>query len=421
MTKVIKYTDGQEKGSTIFGQFYMSAHENVLVLKGFSGTGKSTLVQRLLLELPKLNNMLDVLMPGYVPYTPKLTATTNQAAEALAASTGFGEEVTTIHKFLGLRLETICYRTQKKELRPTLKEKKERFLIFIDECSYIDQKLMKLILSETADCKIVFIGDHAQLKPVGSSYMPAFEMNRNEINLTQMVRFDDGPIYNMVSALRKTVLEGIWPNFSDFLHQGVIEKVDRPTFMKLAEQAFVPDSGFGRTKMLAYANDQCIQYNAHLSRVFSGTPDPQEGQIMVNNEECNNGSARIPNNAEVQLASVRPATDYGYPGWYVRVANKSGEFFMPQNFRDTKKKAHAQAVADDDFAMMQTVVDAWIDLRPAYSCTVNKSQGSTYDTSFIDLGNILRFARGGDALARALYVGCSRARSRMFFTGDVEG
>lgn len=421
MTQTIKYTDGQEKGAVIFGQFYMSAYENVLVLKGFSGTGKSTLVQRLITELPKLNAMLETLMPDYRPYEPKLTATTNQAAEALAASTGFGEEVTTIHKFLGLRLETTCYIKQSKELRPTLKERRERFLIFIDECSYIDQKLMKLILSETVDCKIIFIGDHAQLKPVGSSYMPAFEMNRNEINLTQMVRFDDGPIYNMVSALRKTVLEGVWPNFSDFLSPGVIEKVDRPTFMHMAEQAFKPDSGMGRVKMLAYANDQVISYNNWLSQAFSGSPDPQEGQIMVNNEECNNGSARIPNNSEVQLASVQVANKYGYPGWMVRLSNKPGQFFMPANFRETKKKAHAEAVRKDDYAMMQEVVDAWIDLRPAYSCTVNKSQGSTYDTSFIDLGNIIRWARGGDALARALYVGCSRAKSRMLFTGDVGG
>lgn len=417
----IVYTQGQENGSLLFGKFYLNPNENVMVLKGYSGTGKSTLVQRLLREVSKYDEMRKFLDPSFRPYVPALTATTNQAAEALAMSTGFASGVCTIHKLLGLRVETIDYVRKIKELRPTKKEKVERMLIFIDECSYIDVKLMKLILSQTVDCKIVFIGDHAQLKPVGASYMPAFEMNNNEIELTELVRFDDGPISNMVSALRKTVLEGVWPNFSEFIAPGVIEKVSAEEFDALTHEAFRGDNPMGKAKILAYTNDSVIGYNTRLAQRFHGSPDPIVGQVMVNNEECNNGTERVANNVEVIIEEVREGTRYGYDGWFVKLLNKGGEFFLPRNCRKTKQAAHTEAVRNDDFEMMKEVVDAWIDLRPAWACTGNKSQGSTYDTSFIDLGNIVTMVRGGDALARMLYVVCSRARSRMYFKGDKNG
>lgn len=419
--KEITYTAGQEAGSVLFGQFYLDRFEHVMLLKGFSGTGKSTLVQRLQREVSKLDDMCKMLYPSYRPYDVVFTATTNQAAESLATSMGFTHEVSTIHKFLGLRVRTTDYVRQIKELHATRKEKRERFLIFIDECSYIDVKLMRLIMQETVDCKIVFIGDHAQLKPVGASYMPAFAMDKNQIELTELVRFDDGPISNMVSALRRTVLEGVWPNFSDFIAPGIIEKVDRATFTQLTHEAFRGDNPMGRSKILAYTNDCVIGYNNRLTQALLGTNDPLPGQIMVNNEECSQGNSRIPNNIEVQIEDVEVTERYGFSGWWVKMRGTGPAFFMPRNCRQAKKDAHTRAVAIDDHDMMREVVDSWIDLRPSFACTVNKSQGSTYDTSFIDLGNIVSMVRGGDALARSLYVGCSRARSRMYFTGDVQG
>lgn len=421
MTKEITYTQGQEAGSVLFGQFYLDPMENIMVLKGYSGTGKSTLVRRLLSEIPKLDEMCETVNPNYRPYEILLTATTNQAAEALATSIGFTKPVATIHKTLGLRVQVLDYRKQTKELRATGKGKKYHSLIFVDEASYVDKHLMNLIMQETEDCKIVFIGDPAQLKPVGSSYMPAFEMNRNEIELTELVRFDDGPISNLVSALRRTVLEGVWPNFSDYLAKGVIEKVDREMFNKMVHRAFQEDRPVGSCKILAYTNDCVIGYNTRLTQSLLGSADPQPGQIMVNNEECSFGVERVPNNMEVLVETVTEATDYGYPGWFIKLRGYTGTVFMPRNARTVSKTAHQEAVRNDDFEMMQTVTDSWIDLRPAFACTGNKAQGSTYDTTFIDLGNIISMVRGGDALARMLYVICSRARSRMFFTGDKNG
>ncbi|TJX44050.1 MAG: hypothetical protein E5W21_23175, partial [Mesorhizobium sp.] len=58
------------------------------------------------------------------------------------------------------------------------------------------------------------------------------------------------------------------------------------------------------------------------------------------------------------------------------------------------------------------------DLRPRDAATVHKSQGSTYETVFVDLGNIST-CNIPSQTARMLYVAFSRARSRVVLYGDL--
>jgi hypothetical protein len=58
------------------------------------------------------------------------------------------------------------------------------------------------------------------------------------------------------------------------------------------------------------------------------------------------------------------------------------------------------------------------DLRQFDAATVHKSQGSTYDTVFIDLANISS-CHQPNAVARMLYVAFSRPRSRIFLYGNL--
>ncbi|WP_262319529.1 AAA family ATPase, partial [Klebsiella pneumoniae] len=85
---------------------------------GWSGTGKSTLIRRILDEMETLDRALSTLDDNFEPFEPLLTATTNQACDALAvAMKEFNHEVKTIHRALGLRLRT-DYKTGKSELMP---------------------------------------------------------------------------------------------------------------------------------------------------------------------------------------------------------------------------------------------------------------------------------------------------------------
>jgi ATP-dependent exoDNAse (exonuclease V) alpha subunit len=90
---------------------------------------------------------------------------------------------------------------------------------------------------------------------------------------------------------------------------------------------------------------------------------------------------------------------------------------MPES-RQEWKDAIKEARELEDFEAVQEMTEEWIDLRAAYSCTINKSQGSTYDKVFIDLDD-LKKCRDTNQLARMLYVGVSRARNNVYLTGDL--
>ena len=170
----ITLTKDQQSAMDAFIQFLTDPIETVFVLSGYSGTGKSSLVKVLLDKLPSITKTIKLVDPKYKNYEVELTATTNKAAESLSYLTGAG--VRTIHSYLGLRVET-DHKNKVTKLVPSKLDPKTNTLIFIDEASYIDNELLGLIFKLTKDCKIVFMGDPAQLTPVKSKGTPVFDAN----------------------------------------------------------------------------------------------------------------------------------------------------------------------------------------------------------------------------------------------------
>ena len=64
-------------------------------------------------------------------------------------------------------------------------------------------------------------------------------------------------------------------------------------------------------------------------------------------------------------------------------------------------------------------IETWIDLRAQHACTIDKSQGSTYAQVFIDLDDIAK-CNISSQVARMCYVAVSRARHKVYLTGDLK-
>lgn len=410
-------TEGQLKGYDLFAYFFMDPMENVMCLKGWSGTGKSTLVQYILLMIPKLNDMISLVDLDYKPMDICLTATTNPAAEALFTSIDGLMPTSTIHSKLGI-IPLKDYKTGKSTL--VIKRGAEKLyntVLFIDEASYICQNLLSLIFQQCVNCKIIFIGDHGQLTPITSNYMPAFEMNKNEIELTQPVRQVPGtPLSKLIMNLRDTVFTGNWHKFE--MDQVMLRHVDQLSFETMAHQAFTDPERAGTAKILTYSNNGVDHYNKLMTQFVDGESEPYVGQRMICNEFATLGQSSVKNGEEVFLEGISEGGDFDVEGYYLNLRGKSGQFFMPKKLSD-KKARLTKARAADDYTAMKIIQDEWIDLRPTYACTVNKSQGSTFNTGFIDLNDICAKARTGNQLARLLYVAVSRFRDRVIFTGDI--
>ena len=413
MTEIV-LTQDQNTAFNKFVTFLMDPVETVFVLEGYSGTGKSTLVKTLLDKLPGLMKTAKLINPKYPDYEVELTATTNKAAENLAHITG--STATTIHSFLGLQVQT-DYKTKTTKLVPRSAKGVAGTIIFIDEASYIDSQLLDLIFKMTRNCKIVFMGDPAQLSPVGSSGTPVFKSKFTGAKLTQVVRQAEGnPIQELSTQFRETVKTGEFFSFKPDGHH--IQYMDRATFNEKIKEEFTrPDWRYSDSKILGWTNKCVISYNRLVSNNVTGSPNFQVGDYAICNSFITQGKKSIKTDQLVCITGISEETvKYQTPGRYYSI---DGYFilFQPNSLEERNKRIKI-AKASDDIYLLEAIDRDWVDLRAAYACTINKAQGSTYDRVFIDLDDIKR-CNSGDTLARMLYVAVSRARHQVFLTGDL--
>ena len=409
-------TPDQQNALEKFTQFLTDPSEQVFVLQGYSGTGKTTLVKSLLDQLPKLMKAAKLINPAVRKYEVELTATTNKAAENFGMITGM--EVSTIHSYLGLRVST-DYSTNTTKLVPSKQNSfKEGHLLFIDEASYIDKDLLGWIFKLTRNCKIVFMGDPAQLTPVKSSATPVFDATHFiGAKLSQVVRQAEGnPIVDLSTKFRETVTSGEFFKFVPDGHH--IKYLDRDTFNQAIEAEFCrPDWRYSNSKVLAWTNARVIAYNHHIRDRVMGDPNFQVGDYAVCNKFVSSNKKSLKTDQLVCITGIGQDTEqHGVLGNWMTLDYQI-ELFFPKSL-EAKKALIKQARAMEWFNIVEEAENRWIDLRAAYACTINKAQGSTYDRVFIDLDDISR-CNSGDQIARMLYVGVSRAREQVFLTGDI--
>lgn len=414
LTLTLTLTADQEAALSAFSLFLVDPIETVFVLSGYSGCGKSTLVKTLLERLPNFMHTARLINPSQTQYEVELTATTNKAAEMLSQITGYSAG--TIHSFLGLRVQT-DFKTNVTTLVNRSDEQKEGYLLFIDEASYIDAQLMGWIFKKTKNCKIVFVGDPAQLTPIKSTGTPVFAANFSGAALTQVVRQAEGnPIVDLSTKFRNTVNTGEFFAFKPDGHH--IQHMDRDAFNLAIEQEFSrPNWRFQDSKILAWTNKCVIAYNQFVRNKVKGDPHFAEGDYAVCNSFISLNRQTLKTDQMVQITGIGPDIErHGVMGNMFDL-DCSCNVFMPKSLAD-KNQAIKTARASSDMHTVSEIEMTWIDLRAAFAQTINKAQGSTYDKVFIDLDDISR-CNSGDQIARMLYVAVSRARSFVVLTGDL--
>lgn len=409
----ITLTQDQQVAMDSFNQFLADPIEKVFVLQGYSGTGKTTLIKTLLDRIPGYIRAARLIDAGAKQYNIELTATTNKAAENFSQLTGM--DVKTIHSHLGLRVST-DYATNTTTLIPSKTQPREDQLLFIDEASYIDKQLLSWIFKLTHNCKIVFMGDPAQLTPVKSQGTPVFDANFPGAMLSQVVRQAEGnPILDLSTKFRETVNSG---EFFSFKPDGVhIRHLSRDDFNQAVVDEFTrPDWRYQDSKLLAWTNKRVVEYNHFIRDQAKGDPHFQVGDYAVCNKFISINRQAIKTDQLVCITSISGDEDeYGVSGNIMTLDYRMQAFF-PKSMDDMKVRLK-QARDQEELSIVEHISSRWIDLRAAYACTVNKSQGSTFDRVFIDLDDISR-CNNGNQIARMLYVAVSRARYQVFLTGD---
>lgn len=414
---------GQQAAADGFFDFLFS-NDKELIISGPGGVGKSFLMGYLIDEImPRYEKMCSLLNQPVKYRDVHMTATTNKAAEVLAQATG--RPCGTVHSFLGLKV-TDDFTTGVSKLSKTNNWKvHQRIILFVDEASMVDTTLLKYIREAMLECKVVYVGDHCQLAPVKESKPPVFNQGLPMYVLTEPMRNNGQPaLMNVCQQLRNTVEQGTFNPIQ--IVPGVIDLLDdRQMFIEL-NQNFIDADFNGR--ILAYSNARVLQYGDFIRKDVRRLPDEfVKGEHLVNNSMFQRGKTAFSVEEEVTVVEVNSTTDFCEiePGVHLeyRLCHLCSDFAVMTDVMVPVDRDHyinliKWYAKQKDWQKYYFLKNNFPDLRQRDACTVHKSQGSTYDTTYIDLENLSTCTQS-EMGARLMYVAFTRARNRVVLYGDL--
>lgn len=394
-----------------------------MIINGPGGAGKTFLMGHLIKRvLPHYREMCQMMGIPAEYVDVQMTATTNKAAEVLTHAIGMRAE--TIHSFLGLTVkenyatgETYLKRTDKWRIHQNL-------ILFIDEDSVIDIKLLEAIRESTLNCKIVYVGDDCQALPIKGGISPVFTQGLPMFELTEQMRNAEQPALQAIcTQLRTAVKTEALPTIQ--LIPGVIELFDQGQMFNEVDRVFRVGNPY--QKILTFSNERAIACNDYIRELRGLPPAFVQGELLVNNAVITNGMAYLSVEQEIEILHQAPTTELveieGGVAFEVRRCQiQAGDAVylldIPVDRRHfTELVKYYQRIRN--WTVYFKLKRTYPDLRQNDACTIHKSQGSTYDTVYVDLSDLSTSRQSTRAVSRLLYVAFSRARKRVVLYGEL--
>ncbi len=263
--------------------------DSLFLLKGYAGTGKTTLVGTLVKNLWKAKLSAILLAP------------TGRAAKVISNYSGM--QAQTIHR-------NIYYPKKDKTggLAFQLKQNKSRNTIFIvDEASMIpdtpsDSKLFEngsllddlmMYVYSGHNCKILFIGDTAQLPPVKLEVSPAlnpdnlsmgFNKDVTQIELDEVVRqAENSGILMNATRLRESLNDGFYDSFQFEIsgYPDIVRFLDGHEIIEALNDAY-SSSGHEESVIILRSNKRANVYNQQIrSRILFQEEELSAGDYLM--------------------------------------------------------------------------------------------------------------------------------------------
>lgn len=448
-------TQSQQKWLEDMTSFLFYAKDNeVFILKGYAGTGKSTLIGHLVGMLPSIG------------YQSVLMAPTGRAAKVMG---GYAKrKAYTIHKQI--------YYTKSEGgsgMQFTLKKNKHRHTLFIvDEASMIGDDRQNTKLFENGsllgdlmqyvdagkECKLLLVGDPAQLPPVHLSLSPAldgthlnqmFNKSPVELTLTQVVRqTNDSAILYNATQLRNQVEQEWGSDFKFDEHFGpeLCRMQDGHEILEALEDALNND-GLDETVMIVRSNKRANQYNQQIrQRILHLDTELSVGdQLMVvkNNYfwlSPESSPGFIANGDLIHILRILDRKDiFGYQ--FAKVEVRMVDYpdqppFETMLLLDTLTSESPSLTYEQNNALYQAVQEDYqhltskykrflaikndpyfnaLQVKYSYAITCHKSQGGQWKKVFVEQP----YLPDGPSIEyyRWLYTAITRAKEKLFLIG----
>ncbi len=434
------------------------APEPAFIVNGYAGTGKTSLTGALVGALEAVGRKTVLLAP------------TGRAAKVFSANSG-GHAAFTIHRRIYRHTPGVGGATYG---TPVPAENRERNAVFIvDEASMIGtadehgnsllHDLVQFVYTG-ADCRLILLGDTAQLPPVGSERSPAMKpdvlrglgLKVSSATLTATARqaADSGILFN-ATRLRRTMAACAaagkgeagstaasvpLPRLRAPMHDvAVVDPADLPELLAAAYSA----DGLENTVLITRSNRRAADYNASIrAQVLYREEEISRDDMLIvaKNHYFRRRTAGMDFIANGDMVTVEKV--YGTEARYglrfadVRLRVGDGEPFDIKIILDTLSSAEAamgqmqwqnlyNGILNDNDRFGDTPPSKrlgalrsdpyWnaLQVKYGYAVTCHKAQGGQWTNVFIDLAYIPADALGL-TLYRWLYTAVTRARTRLY-------
>lgn len=334
---------------------FLDSSNQVFMLKGYAGSGKTTILKGLI-------NYLNSRQLNFL-----LMAPTGRAAKILRDKTGFGKTIHSgIYDFE--KLTTINANSDEDADQsfhyyfPIRQSEAYNEIIIIDEASMISSRQSKselftfgtdILLDDLltysrlsqSNNKIILVGDPAQLPPVNDNksealnedFFRALELNCQAFEMKQVLRQENNLILTNATSIRN-LLELNKRNTLQFNY-------DETSFLKINPELiaskyldFYPIPQIGIGVIITFSNAQCLAYNRAIrERLFPGSPNITAGDILsINNNNYHTYGAEIFNGDMAQVVSVSNTIESQSAPVWIDVAGKRVKKIVTFQFRDIK-------------------------------------------------------------------------------------
>ena len=368
--------------------------DNVLIITGGPGTGKTTIIKAIVELYRKLNKYNNEELINKIA----LLAPTGRASKRMSESTNF--KATTIHRFLK-------WNKEKNEFGINEYNPEYSHLIIIDEVSMIDTYLMDSLLKGlTKNIKLILVGDINQLPSVGPGMIlkDLIEWKNIEtIKLDTLYRQDENSyIPILANEINNNCLsEKYTSKTSDYQflpcedNTLIINKIIE-VCNTLKEKKY----DYKRFQVMApmYAGETGIDnLNKHLQNIFN----PKDN----NKKEIKYGDIIYRENDKIlQLVNLPEENVYnGDIGIIKRILSpnqsKSGKNEIEIDF-DGNKVIYQQK----DF----------INIKHGYIISIHKSQGSEFEVVLLPMSNSYKRM----LYRKLIYTAITRARKKLIIIGS---
>lgn len=403
---------------------WVHTNQPYFVLRGFAGTGKTFLLEMLISD------------PATQGKNYIFTAPTNKAKKVLSAS--LGVQASTTYSALGLKMVetedgvlTMDFDASTKPYIP------KGSILVVDEGSMVGDELKNFIAEARKHngCKVLYVGDPAQLPPVGQTSSRVWRVTEDRscrAMLKEVMRFD-----NQLLALSVKLRQGLKDNCykspvksDNDENGGVYLLSSQHKFEQAILRGVNCPADFTGRKVIAWRNKTVDRYN-NLVRDHLGFKDRfvTGDQLMIAAPVDVDGRILASVDDEVVVRSVTRRSvkhvDSGLtvPVWQLTVeGDVSLVLNVPVDDSDLEgllSELADQAKKEQGFKRKTAWAKFWSfkrlfhKVRYGWAMTAHRCQGSTYENVFVDQMDILANSDKRTAF-KCLYTAFTRPTTRAF-------